>query len=480
MNKNKLTRKIFRRIAVGILAVLAALMGPRRTEAAFETLGAGARSLAMGGAFTAISDDAEASYTNPAGLVQVRRGEFTAGYGKLYLGLKDNSNLGSGFVGGALPLKGGSQGVLGVGWNSLSLENAYREDTISLSYGREVYNGLFLGASGKLLRRNFGSDAYTQVDPLFQQYGSNTSNTSFDLGAMYRPSAQYSFAMFVRDINQPQVGLAGGDRVPLEFRGAVGYRQKTLVFDGEIIRKDKDILFSSGIEKWVLRSFGLRAGLTAGSRNRREIATGMGYKGDAFSLDYAFVFPLAGIESTAGSHRFSLSVRFGPSSTQKAAWDFENEDQAFERLLEEKAARISSMEKELDALREQNRTEKVESAWVRQKIQKMEDQLKTQETRDLEALKARSLQSKVEEERLKARVAELEGRIRTMTAPRARPAAVPVPAPAVETPPAPPAAPTLPKTYTVLEGDTLQSIAAKLYGDESKWADLYELKAMLS
>src|SRR4051812_44588105 len=80
---------------------------------AFEQIGAGARTVGMATAFTAISDDSHAIYYNPSGLGQVHRGEFSAGYGKLLMGLKDNSNIGSGFVGVAQPLKQGAWGTAG-------------------------------------------------------------------------------------------------------------------------------------------------------------------------------------------------------------------------------------------------------------------------------------------------------------------------------------------------------------------------------
>ena len=94
---------------------------PPSLHAAFEEIGAGARPIAMGSAFTAISDDPHAIHYNPAGLAQIRRGELTAGYGRLYLGLKDKSNIGSGFVGIAQSLQQGKYGTIAAGWTSLAL-----------------------------------------------------------------------------------------------------------------------------------------------------------------------------------------------------------------------------------------------------------------------------------------------------------------------------------------------------------------------
>ena len=70
---------------IAVFFALGSLLLASPSHAAFEQIGAGARAIGMASAFTAISDDVHAVYYNPAGLPQVRRPEFTAGYGKLFL-----------------------------------------------------------------------------------------------------------------------------------------------------------------------------------------------------------------------------------------------------------------------------------------------------------------------------------------------------------------------------------------------------------
>src|SRR3989338_1379234 len=65
----------------------------------------GARPQGMGGAFAALPDDANALAYNPAGLAYVRRGEFSADYGRPVLGLNDKSALSAGFAGFVLPVR---------------------------------------------------------------------------------------------------------------------------------------------------------------------------------------------------------------------------------------------------------------------------------------------------------------------------------------------------------------------------------------
>lgn len=59
----------------------------------FMMIGAGARSLGMGGAFSAVADDGSAIYWNPAGIAQIRNSEISAMHAFLYSGLAAYDNL---------------------------------------------------------------------------------------------------------------------------------------------------------------------------------------------------------------------------------------------------------------------------------------------------------------------------------------------------------------------------------------------------
>jgi nucleoid-associated protein YgaU len=87
-----------------VLFVFAALRGTA-LYADFDDLGAGARAIGMGNAFTALADDVFGMYYNPAGLGLVKTGQVGADLGKLYVGLDDGSNLLTGFGAIAIPLQ---------------------------------------------------------------------------------------------------------------------------------------------------------------------------------------------------------------------------------------------------------------------------------------------------------------------------------------------------------------------------------------
>ncbi len=82
--------RVLRRIILGwiLLIIVVALFGEvsvaasdaGRTAADFLSIGIGAKAAGMGGAYTAISDGASASYWNPAGLADVEGGEVVLGH----------------------------------------------------------------------------------------------------------------------------------------------------------------------------------------------------------------------------------------------------------------------------------------------------------------------------------------------------------------------------------------------------------------
>ena len=101
--------------------------------ASFEGTGVGARQIALGNAFSALADDVNTVYFNPAGLEKLRWMELSTFAGKMYEGLSDDSSLANNFLGFAYPM--GSIGTVGLGWHSFSLDGYYSENT----YG---FNGM--------------------------------------------------------------------------------------------------------------------------------------------------------------------------------------------------------------------------------------------------------------------------------------------------------------------------------------------------
>jgi len=361
---NKLIKTI-----TGILLMGAILLCVEGTcWADFEDLGVGARPMGMGNAYTALADDVNAIYYNPAGLAQLDESQFTSGYGKLYWGLDDGSNLGSGFVGYAHPLY--HWGTLGAGWLNLGLQGLYQENSFVFSYGNILKKRLLAGFNLKLLYKKYGKTPYTENalidggpgvsgerDPVFSKGYSKTGFSS-DLGLLYRFNREYSLGLALTDINQPHMDLKDTkSRVPIGVRSGFLYNSDFLTFAFDTTFRNGDVNVYSGVEKWFLkRTFGARAGLGVGSRSFSNLALGASYAKYLFQLDYAFIYPLSGIRDTYGSHRISLTLRFAPEKEEKKkAREARLAEIAAERAAQEQLEKIK--EEEAKMIGERRKTE---------------------------------------------------------------------------------------------------------------------------
>jgi tetratricopeptide (TPR) repeat protein len=361
---NKLIKMITRIILMG--TILACVQGTCRAD--FEDLGVGARPIGMGNAYTALADDVNAIYYNPAGLAQLDECQFTSGYGKLYWGLDDGSNLGSGFIGYAHPLY--HWGTLGAGWVNFGLQGLYRENSFIFSYGNRLRKRLLAGLNLKLLSKKYGKTTYTENalidggpgvtgerDPVFSE-GYSKTGFSTDLGFLYKFNREYSLGLSLIDINQPCMDLKDSkSKVPIGVKSGFLYNSDFLTFAFDTTFRNGDVNVYSGAEKWFLnRTFAVRAGLGVGSRSFSNLSLGASYTKYLFQFDYAFLYPLSGIRDTYGSHRISLTLRFAPEKEEKKKAREERLAKiAAEKAAEEELAKIK--EKEAKMIEERRKIE---------------------------------------------------------------------------------------------------------------------------
>ena len=317
-----------------LLVLLTVLWGlffialPTTLQAAFEDTGWGARPNGMAGAFSAISDDTNASLYNPAGLVQVQWNEASAMYSQLYSGEtlyagQDTTHLDQSYLAFASkPIA--HFGSWGISWSNFAATSLYSEDTVALSYARTLgdffpsLDGDFsVGMNLKYLHRKVTLDPLSANDPVFTQGGTTASAFTADLGALYKPDhgalAGLRISAVAQNITQPNVGFQAVDRVPMKLTLGTAYQSKQmpwLVPDIDLTYRDGVSEVLAGAESWLFNdTLGFRTGV-----NRDEAAAGISYYqaiGDktGFRLDYGFTVPFF-VEGTAGSHRLAITVYF--------------------------------------------------------------------------------------------------------------------------------------------------------------------------
>jgi len=282
-------------------------------SASFEDIGTGARAAGMGNAFTAIADDVNAMNYNPAGLSNLMVKEVQSSYVNLYQGLSDGSKMYEGSLGYANPTD--KIGTLGINWYGRQLTDFYKEDTIGIGYAKAL-NWFQIGFNLKLRQKTFADNSWILANPVFS--GIKQKNAySYDLGLLYRLNTKVSFGFFASDINEPDAGLFLENKIPLLLRAGAAYcsdENKDFNAGIDLVSRENENRLQFGFEKWFFyRSFALRAGGGVGSSAYSELDAGLGYRffsGIPLQIDYAFVYPLSGLENIY-TQRLSLKMQFG-------------------------------------------------------------------------------------------------------------------------------------------------------------------------
>jgi len=311
----------------GFVFLSAALIRPARSFASdatggqtgqFLAWGAGARSLAMGSAFYSISDDASATYWNPAGLTQMDRKEVMA----LHVTLFADTNYD--FISYVHPTP--KFGVFGVNLTRLysggfekvnitydqnqqdiiNIENAGTFDDVqtalTMAYGKKIGENISVGVASKYITHTLDT--------------STNGFLTFDVSAMVEgfnkklPKLKMGFG--IQNLMSTKFGDTD-DVMPIIFRFGASHpflRDKLLLAFDIDKNMSANMGWHIGTEYWVLSFAALRIGFQ-GEKALRETDAGFGVKYKDYGIDYSFAIQDLGL-----SNRISGTWRFGPSITQ--------------------------------------------------------------------------------------------------------------------------------------------------------------------
>ena len=313
------------------LLLLAVLLIPMASAyASFEDVEKGARATAMGGALVASGDDINSIFYNPAGIGGIRRCQIMASQEALYMGLSDGSDISKSLLAFGTPILIDSKyvGTVALGWDYLGLSGLYGESKMMLDYATPMGNGWWGGVSLNRLSQNYGSDAYTALNPVFAN-GYEKSNFGFDVGIL-KVMSGINIGLSVQDLNQPDMGLKYVDKVDRKINFGVSLKRPTYIWDMAVAMIGNDIRFKTGTEAFLFKKFLqekvlVRGGFNLGSRDYRNLGVGFGYRDNGYSIDYSFLYPLSGID-VSGSHQISLTFAFGKSYLPEIEKRSENRD----------------------------------------------------------------------------------------------------------------------------------------------------------
>ncbi len=290
----------------GFFALLAQAAGATVETASFLNVGVGARGRGMGGAYTALADDSDAIYWNPAGLGGVAKNEFHVSDSELA------QNTREGFLSYAHTASIGTfaAGVTYLNEGAINGRDAQGHPTSDFSAADAAVAGAFarktdlvdLGGSIKFIQSHIGSAQATT-------FGA-------DLGAK-RQLGQVVIGAAVRNLGPGMKFDSETDSLPLRLALGAAYKfSGGHALTAELTNAPRvggtDVGF--GGEYQALKGIFLRAGYTTqsaiaggtGFDAARGLTLGVGYHPARWTLDYAAV-PMGELGST---HRFTLGARW--------------------------------------------------------------------------------------------------------------------------------------------------------------------------
>lgn len=293
--------------AAGLIPAAVSASGTGTTGAQFLKVGVGARPLSMGGAYSALADDANAINWNPGALGALPKQSVTVSYNSLF---KDQNQ---GFLGYVRPL-GENMGTVGAGFNYMtvgkiekrvgdteSADSTFSNQNFAMiaSYGKKASDSLSVGGNIKYIRETFDTFSGNAV--------------ALDLGTLYKTKIEnLSLGGSVQNFGSK----IGSDPLPLVVKGGTAYKllnQKlVLATDIDWLAIDKRVYADFGTELWLNRILAVRAGYQLG-RGSDQLGSklvgfgfGLGIWLEQFRVDYGFI-PFGNLGDT---HRITLGWGF--------------------------------------------------------------------------------------------------------------------------------------------------------------------------
>ncbi|RCK77643.1 MAG: hypothetical protein IGBAC_1952 [Ignavibacteriae bacterium] len=250
----------------------------------FEGYEYGSKSIAMGCAFTGLSNDCFSIFYNPAGLANSKYNEVAFFLSPYQFGLKELSTT---VIVANYHTKYGTIGFAG---KKFGFE-LYQELTGSIVYANQ-FNKINLGTTiniNSLTIKNYGNDI----------------TLGLDVGVLLPLMSKFYIGFNIKNINAPTIGRKK-EKLPQILLSGVSYRPVDdflITFDLQKEYKS-DLSFASGAEYKIYDLASLRIGM----RNiPSTYSAGIGVEYNFLRLDYAFLSH----QQLGISHSITISIIFG-------------------------------------------------------------------------------------------------------------------------------------------------------------------------
>lgn len=297
---------VFRKIVFLLITSAFSAGAADNTGLAFLKIGVGARATALGGAYTALADDASGQFWNPAGSAWAKRRALHFTHNSWIQGINHEA---------ASILFPAFKGTLGIGLVLNSVSNIERRTiaseeplgtfsahdfAMSLTYARMFGQKLSWGITGKFLNEKI--------------YYENASGYAFDAGVRYLTGLPGLFVAgaiqnlgSINELANQSITLPRTMRIGLAYQTPLKILNSTLLLAADYVKlaKEEGNAFL-GIEWQSMNVLSLRGGYQSGL-DERDLSAGFGLSVGSFFIDYAYI-PFS--SNLGSSRRFSILAVF--------------------------------------------------------------------------------------------------------------------------------------------------------------------------
>lgn len=424
-----------RRLTLAFLLACASALPAGAT--AFNDVQPGARAAGMGGAFSALADDAFGMFYNPAGSANT---PYVQGAGTLGRSLSPKGPLF--FASGAYlrPYEPINTATVGAAYYLERQRNGGDIDTLMGHYSMEykvrelpLSRPLKVGVNAKIVNSDPGDG------------GKGKFALGFDAGVIARANNGLSAGVVLQDM----ITSAAFPRPGITLATAWTWERR-LTLAGDFKVRGGLAEFYPGVEatfhQGLLRA---RVGKGLSLDGVGTMAFGLGVNFSPMILDVAMSVPTAGFNRQGGGYQATFSYRFGaPSFTGQ--------------FVGQAAAQAETLRTELNGLEDKKKTASQLAVTAETNKAAAQSELRVLERRVQEAQdQYRALLKRNDELEYRAaeKAAALGDTRRRIEAPRPKPKK---------------AAPAWPKRHVVKAGETLRGMAKQYYGDPNQWERIYD------
>jgi tetratricopeptide (TPR) repeat protein/transglutaminase-like putative cysteine protease len=229
------------------LTLVLMILPSRLVAGISEQVPVGPRAIALGGAFSAIADDASASFWNPAGLPFLGHNELGGTHARLF-----GTDLVDNYLSFAVPIS--TARALALDWyHAGSGESGldFGDNRFQLSYGNILTPWLSAGISFKYLIRQ------TSIDDALILDG---KGAGVDMGILVRPASRLRLGFVGRDLLHTRLHYSAGDESETVYERQLRVGAAYAFLPQATASVDVDDRLHAGLEVTPLRELALRAG----------------------------------------------------------------------------------------------------------------------------------------------------------------------------------------------------------------------------